>query len=422
MCEQKSQADSAPLVEPLSGQGRLGGSRRRRLWELAHDCHCPVIGVCLPLPALRKILSKKVISNKDQVNDYEMHVGTVAHCTRRTPMSELLHDELDRRYSLTIAKFRKAKTTSALATLWAEAVAKGDVAGALWASLTHPCCTTELHEDICRDIHMIQHQAGACTRLDLAHQAGLERKCAEQEKELVRRQARHARIVADKNAECARLSSLVMKNQANLAGKDTLISALQQDLADLRLSIPELKSKARLKEKNTELAQRHLTLQAENELLRQKLGELQQRHEEIIGRLEEKMATDSRPPPTMPAPETINFDAKTVLCVGGRTGSIATYRKMIEEVGGRFVHHDGGLEDSANLLDASLSAADLVICQTGCIGHSAYWRVKEHCKRTGKQCVFTDNPSASGLARGLKHIAIADQSGKIGRVEAVDEK
>jgi hypothetical protein len=31
--------------------------------------------------------------------------------------------------------------------------------------------------------------------------------------------------------------------------------------------------------------------------------------------------------------------------------------------------------------------------------------VKDHCKRTGKRCVFVDSPSAAGLARALTDIA-----------------
>ena len=53
------------------------------------------------------------------------------------------------------------------------------------------------------------------------------------------------------------------------------------------------------------------------------------------------------------------------------------------------------------LLEDSLHAADLVICQTGCISDGAYWRVKDHCKRTGKRCLFVDNPSRSALLRAL---------------------
>jgi hypothetical protein len=91
-----------------------------------------------------------------------------------------------------------------------------------------------------------------------------------------------------------------------------------------------------------------------------------------------------------------------VLCVGGRTASVPAYKRLVEVTGGRFLHHDGGEQQSGSQLEASLAAADLVICQTGCISHDAYWRVKDHCKRTGKRCVFVDNPSASSLARSLR--------------------
>ena len=52
-----------------------------------------------------------------------------------------------------------------------------------------------------------------------------------------------------------------------------------------------------------------------------------------------------------------------------------------------------------NGLEASLKAADLVICQTGCLSHGTYWRVQDHCKRTGKACVLVDNPEAVRIVR-----------------------
>lgn len=53
------------------------------------------------------------------------------------------------------------------------------------------------------------------------------------------------------------------------------------------------------------------------------------------------------------------------------------------------------------LLEHSLQAADLVICQTGCISDGAFWRVQDHCKRTGKPCVLLD---ASSNALHLVHM------------------
>lgn len=92
---------------------------------------------------------------------------------------------------------------------------------------------------------------------------------------------------------------------------------------------------------------------------------------------------------------------QTVLCVGGRTAAVPLYRYVIERTGGRFLHHDGGEHHCIGKLDTTLAAADLVICQTGCISHDAYWRVKEHCKRTGKRCAFVDTPGRLALTRAL---------------------
>ena len=52
-------------------------------------------------------------------------------------------------------------------------------------------------------------------------------------------------------------------------------------------------------------------------------------------------------------------------------------------------------------LDANLAAADLVICQTGCISHDDYWRVQDHCRRTGKPCILVDQPLAVREAQAL---------------------
>src|SRR5574343_265268 len=93
------------------------------------------------------------------------------------------------------------------------------------------------------------------------------------------------------------------------------------------------------------------------------------------------------------------IDGKCVLCVGGRTGSIDAYRQIIEQRGGRFLHHDGGLEESLHRMDGFLAAADLIICQAGCISHNAYWRVKEQCKRTGKPCIYMKGSGISALSR-----------------------
>ncbi|MFK3740102.1 DUF2325 domain-containing protein [Massilia sp. TN1-12] len=53
----------------------------------------------------------------------------------------------------------------------------------------------------------------------------------------------------------------------------------------------------------------------------------------------------------------------------------------------------------AERLEERLSGADLVICQTGCLSHGDYWRVQDHCKRTGTACVLVERPDALRIVR-----------------------
>jgi Uncharacterized protein conserved in bacteria (DUF2325) len=83
---------------------------------------------------------------------------------------------------------------------------------------------------------------------------------------------------------------------------------------------------------------------------------------------------------------------KSVLCVGREEEAPSLARQLVEIAGGRYLHHDGGDDADDLALEAGLRAADLVICQTGCVSHGAYWRVQDHCRRTGKPCVLVGEP------------------------------
>ena len=394
------------LEEPVPSTG----SRRRRLWELTHDCHCPVIGVCIPLDTLRRIVNK-ALGGKALADDYEVHVGAVAECLHRNRLSEALQDELERRYVQEIRHFKTAKTARDVADLWSQAIRRGDVAGAFWAALVNPRCDAVMQEVLCRDMHMLQHQAGANARLDVARFSAVLDENAVLTRELARVQERSTRLLAEKSAEIVRLAALHMRVQADNIGKESRIAFLSEDLVALRAYNPTLDSNTRLLKKMDQMAARQAELEAQNAALRHKLATAATAA--TAAKALDAMKTEPRqtiraeaPQRSAPrvSPVTLYLKQMTVLCVGGRTGNIANYRDLIERVGGRFAHHDGGLEDNQSVLDASLAAADLVICQTGCISHNAYWKVKDFCKRTGKRCVFVENPSTSSLVRGLEKI------------------
>jgi hypothetical protein len=374
------------VMNVLAKESEAQASRRRRLWELGHACHCPLVGVGFPLGVLRKLVDK-VTNGKVVADDYEVHVGAVTECGTRNRLSEALQKELERRYAGVLLRFRSAKTTEQVAELWRTAVANGDVAGAFWAGLTHPRCTSELEEQMCRDLHMVQHQAGACVRADI----NKFNTTLEDNKRLAHDLSKTQQ--AEKSADTEKHAAQLMQLRAQVVGKDSMIDSLKIELEQLRISIPGLESRAKLAERLSQMEDRERAMRNQINELKLELA----RAAEVPPVQEEARQVVEH---VMKMP--LRLNDRAVLCVGGRNGNVASYRELIEREGAQFAHHDGGLEDNANRLEASLAAADLVICQTGCISHSAYWRVKDYCKRTGKRCVFIDNPSISSLARGLE--------------------
>jgi hypothetical protein len=387
MCDQDAKLPMAALFA-AAGPARL--ARPQKLWDLPPNTHCPVIGVCFPLGLLRKLINKGV-RGQTLADDYEIHVGAVAECAVRNRISKLLQEALDLRYAVALQRFRAAICADQVLRLWRDAVAQGDVAGAFWAALTHPHSTFQVQDTILREMHMIQHQAGASTRIDHRRYQELQEDNAVMGAELAQVQQRLARLVTDKARELEQL-------QAQLAARDGRLASLQADLEQLQAAVPQLGERLRLQEKVDEVSQRVAERDAQLAQLRQQLAEARRPPE----------ADEVALPPveTNAEPSLAALADKTVLCVGGRSASVASYRDMTLEAGARFAHHDGGQEQGADALDAHLAAADLVICQTGCISHNAYWRVKAYCKRTGKRCVYVDNPSNAGFSRGLKQIAV----------------
>lgn len=397
---------AAALADDAGASAPRTGSRRRKLWEIPHKFHCPVIGVCFGVDELRGLMAKNMQFPRE-TGDFVLHTTAVGACETRTALAEALHRQLEKRFQLSIRAFAKAKEAEALRGLWRAAVQSGvDIPAALWASWTHPACDVLLEQDIYADIHMIQHQLGTGTRAELAALKALQADNAQLRRQLeeARREVEAQR--AEKSRETQRLGQRIAELRIDLAGKDSYAANLAGQLEVLRQSLPDLKERQALARRASDAEAKACALTAQ-------AGELGREIDQLRARLRDQVR-----PQVGHADETIHYllagdgapaaaadDAgtklagKCVLCVGGRTGSIDGYRQIVEQRGGRFLHHDGGLEESLHRIDGFLAAADLVICQAGCISHNAYWRVKELCKRTGKPCLYMKNGGASGLSR-----------------------
>lgn len=402
-------AGTTALVAPSSeatARTAPPGSRRRRIWELDGHAHCPMLGVCLPMHVLRRVLNKALRGTVVVTDDYELHCAVVAECTHRTAVAEAVQRELEHRYADAVREASRLKTLAALTAWWDEALASQDIAGPFWATLTHPHCTPELAHHAEGQVHMLQHQAGMAARVDLARFEAVLHENEVLTRELAGAQQRSMRQATDHARRAESLQAQVMGLRAELIARDTTLAALRDDLQSLEAAAPGLGSRFELARENQRMIERvHQAERAQLHSLHE-LERLRRRTDELsaeVQRLEvaRAAATAADAADDGDEPPVTRLEDQAVLCVGGRPASVPMYRQLIERTGGRFLHHDGGEEDSAAKLDATLAAADLVICQTGCVSHDAYWRVKDHCKRTGKRCVFVESPSGAGIKRAL---------------------
>lgn len=368
-------------------------SRRRRLWEVPHKHHCPIIGVCFQVDELRK-LTRKVVPRTNEPGDYDLHTLAVSSCDERNSLSELLSRTLDRRFAVSIKRFARIKTSAELRLAWRSLCEHGgEIPAGLWALSTHPACDEPLEQDIYRDVHMIQHQVGSGARVDLRAMDALKDENARLQHELRRLressetlQQEHSCLLSSTRLRLSELNAELLKRDAQLSRLRTQAPSLE------RPERPQLQQRLQAAEDTIRLMS-HKEQARDKEI--ERLRDFARYAEETIEALSAEDAFAASEQAAVPASvDQHKLLGKCVLCVGGRPGAVHSYRDVVEQSGGRFMHHDGGLEESKHRIDAALSAADIVICQAGCISHNAYWRVKEQCKRSGKLCLFVKN---SGL-------------------------
>lgn len=374
-------------------------SRRKRLWELGEQCYCSLVGVCFEVGELRRLLGRTVNLPRE-ARDYEVHVTAVHLCEKRTPFAEQLQRELEKRYALVVKRFRLAKTPDQVSALWREALHGTQVRGALWAAWTHPQCDAELNQQVYADIHMLQHQLGSAQRREQGQIQNLEQENLQLAEELATVQQRFTAFRTEK-------TETIYKLNKQLQSRHEEVLRLNAEIQRLSLIVENASHPARLLHDlaatQQRLQQTEMRLCEQSACQRGISAELDESRKEN-NRLEEALRRLLRTNSTQAlcaSEKMTGLAGRCVLCVGGRTGAIDIYRGMVERLGGRFVHHDGGVEESFHRLESNIACADAVICQAGCINHNAYWLVKDLCKKTGKPCFYTKKPSVSAFLGGL---------------------
>ncbi|CAE6695011.1 hypothetical protein R75461_00422 [Paraburkholderia nemoris] len=362
--------------------------RRARLAELNGQLHCSIIGTCLSTHELRKLVPKFTGLDRRDASDLEIHHSAVELAIDGGAGAKALHKLLDEHYAAAIRRFDKAADDVELLKLWDEALKSGEIPPAYWALVTHPCATLHVRQKAFGELHMLSHLVGAANRADIRRLVALEAENAELKEKVERQQSRLQELSTQRDAAIAALNEQIAQLTA-LATRQTPtdpfdleaeISKLRDKLADsdqrvaLHTSRREVAEQRALQEQGAALALRRSRDEALAQLL------LVQNECDALERATVNSVEGSHGAQTRQA-SLDSVRGKRIVYVGGRPGSNAALKRLVEAAGGDFVVHDGGVEDRKGLLAAALPGADIVVFPVDCVDHDSMNTLKRVCER-----------------------------------------
>lgn len=383
-----------PLAPILTA--REASPRRTKIWEFNTNLHCSIIGTCLSTTELRQVLRKLGRAPADST-DHELHGIAVTLAGRHDEPARRLHKALDHNHKLAVSQFAKASTEAEVRTMWRDAVKRGDIPGAYWATLTHEATTPVLIREAFGEVHMLSHLVGSANRADI----------------------RRLRVLEDERAELAeKLEQLQVAMHDALTTRDAQINQLHAKLTecnlparnepdpDLRAQVTELERRlAAETQRRCHLEKRLAAAQdvaaaerAARDAAEQDAQAL--RHE--LDAVEASLApVEDDATPAGTAPE-IALNGSVVLYIGGRPNQVAQMRAVVGGLSGTLLSHDGGVENHSTLLPGLTSRSDLVLFPVDCISHEAANAVKALCRQAGKRFIPLRSASVTSLVAALQ--------------------
>jgi hypothetical protein len=361
--------------------GRAGPApaprRRSRLAELDPHIHCSVLGTCLSMADLRRLVPRFTELERDHASDLDLHHAAVQLAVDGGEAAKALHKVLDDRHDAAIRRFNKARTASDVRALWEAALGEGDVPGAYWAVMTHPDADAALRCDAFGEVHMLSHLMGAANRADIRRLVSMAQEIGDL-KDKIGRQQQRMQVISHDHAQAIEAMSrrLVEVVAAPKVGSDETLSgdleALGQALAHERRRREQVERQAKASGEALVVAELQLERAREDaQALRIELAAM----EEALAR--GSPFDPSEPPPPSP------WQGRRVVYVGGRPSALRTIRALADRAGIGLTVHDGGVEDRKGLLSAALAGADAVVFPVDCVDHDSMSQVKRVCERHG---------------------------------------
>jgi hypothetical protein len=361
--------------------------------------HCSILGTCLSCAEARKILIKLGVERSRDLTDAGIHHHAVL-LAGRTEFSKFFDKVLDKKFAASIKRTSVCRDAVELRAAWNEYVSKGQVGAGYWVVLTHHAIDAKLSKDMFDEVHLLSHLVGATTRAGIGRIRALEQLNAALAAKLERQQqvieeGFRGRDHLAQELKIALAKSIVDSHPE--AGTDSF--ALKAVIVEFEDRITRSLARAERLAQRVEAQQRELEeRRAENHELRILVETLQGE----IDAIDEQLAEAGSSGKSSPVQPTL--DGLEILYVGGRANQIHHLKAVVENAGGRFQHHDGGIENSAGLIAGLAARSDITVFPVDCVSHTAVSLVKRSCSQTGRPYIALRNASASNLMASVTRI------------------
>ncbi len=366
-------------------------SKRYRMWEIPGTVHCSIVGTCLDRRDINALIRKGRLQVRPDTQEYQIHGFFVQQACRPGTLSQLMQKTLDKKYAPQVARVGKLRDPAAQRAYWDDACAKGQVAGAYWALLSHRHVSDDVRNAAYGDVHMLSHFMGGLNRVDAQQLWAAERRVADLEARLnrVRRQAEAAQAERD-----ARIASL----EAEVHQMRAVCVRLQPSPAARRDACTITSSKQERRRR-----QQERRLQAARARVHDQTEEIAALKAQIA-KLELLPVCPIPQDGSAARPDDCPLEACRLLYVGGRPSAVPHLKNGAAKRQAELLHHDGGVEHSLQQLEHLVERADLVFCPVDCVSHGACLLARELCKRANKPFVPLRSASLSHFRMALDRV------------------
>ncbi len=372
-----------------------------------------IVGTCLSLAEIRGIAAKfKLRVPAEGPADFQLHTTVVRLASQDRKIGKALTKLLDRKHSVTVARFGKVDDTPALTALWNEALARGEVAAACWAAMSHPAASDDLRTRIFAEVHMLSHQVGATARADLRRLHELSTEKSRSEAQAAEQLKRLRGEIDRKNAEIRALQELLRHRSAEARPNAQPIvpaPSAADELDRLRIVNADLERRRQQEENRRKAAEADArTARDETARTLERSAALSAANQDLREEnrlLEAKMAVTDQIGACSAECRDLDLCGRCILFVGGRHQHIPHFRRLVEESGGVFAHHDGGVEESIGRLPGLCGRADAILFPVDCISHRAQDEVKQLCRRWDKPLFPLRRTGLGAFIRALETVA-----------------